>query len=155
MSAQKTMKQAVVFGVLGLMLAACVTPTPGGVTPPTAPAEIPSTPLDLGDWRRASAPDTLAHFEQTIAARYGAGLTISAVTADLRRADFNCAAPRANADNRGAPPAQVCRKTVTAGGCTHTWQAHLFDANNDARLARARALYDRRCGDDGLLGGPS
>jgi hypothetical protein len=32
---------------------------------------------------------------------------------------------------------------------------HLFDTHGDARIARARALYDRRCGREGLLGGPS
>ncbi len=90
-------------------------------------------------------------FERTISSRYGAGLQLSAVTADLRRNDFTCSAPGAG---RGDPPAQVCRRTVTAEGCTHTWQAHLFDAGGDGQLARTRGLYDRRCGGDGLLGGP-
>lgn len=135
-----------------LALSACAT-TPTGVSTPSGPAAIPSAPLDLGDWRRASAAVTLSSFERTINARYGAGLQIAAVAADLRRSEFRCAAP-ARGDGRGDPPAQVCRRTVTVEGCTHTWQTHLFDANNDARLARTRALYDRRCGGDGLLGGP-
>ena len=92
-------------------------------------------------------------FQQEIAHRYGAGLPLADVTADLRRAQFNCAS---NHDaHRGDPPAQICRKTVTEAGCTHTWQVHLFDAAGDARLVRTRGLYDRRCGGDGLLGGPS
>ena len=149
------MQRALIFGAFAIALAACETIPTSGVATPEAPASIPSAPLDLGDWRNTTPPAALAHFQQTVSSRYGAGLPLNAVMADLRRNDFNCAAPRANPDPRGAPPAQVCRKTVTVSGCTHTWQAHLFDANNDARLARTRALYDRRCGSDGLLGGPS
>jgi hypothetical protein len=155
MSAKKNVRSALILGALAVALAACETIPTSSVATPSGPAAIPSTPLDLGDWRRATAEATLAQFQQTVSSRYGAGLPISAVTADLRGNDFNCAAPRASTDGRGDPPAQVCRKTVSISGCTHTWQAHLFDANNDARLARARALYDRRCGGDGLLGGPS
>lgn len=154
MSARKNMQRTLIAAVLGLALAACQTIPASTVSTPSGPAAIPSTPLDLGDWRNATPPVALAHFQETVSSRYGAGQPISAVTADLRRNDFSCAAPRASTDGRGAPPAQVCRKTVTQSGCTHTWQAHLFDAENDARLARTRALYDRRCGNDGLLGGP-
>lgn len=149
------MQRTLSLVALCLALAACATAPTSDVAAPAVPAAIPSTPLALGDWRRASAEATLTLFQETIASRYGAGLPISAVTADLRGSDFSCSPPRASTDTRGAPPVQVCRKTVTASGCTHTWQAHLFDTNNDARLARTRALYDRRCGDDGLLGGPS
>lgn len=142
-----------IAAAFALALSACATAPVGGVSTPSGPASIPSTPLDLGDWRRASAASTLESFQRTINSRYGAGLQISAVAADMRRNEFNCAAP-GRGDGRGDPPAQVCRKTVSVNGCTHTWQAHLFDANNDARLARTRGLYDRRCGGDGLLGGP-
>lgn len=142
-----------IAAALALGLVACSTVTDGGVSTPTGSATIPSEPIDLGDWRRASAPATLEAFQRTINARYGAGLQLSAVTADLRRNEFNCAVPGAG-NGRGDPPAQVCRRTVTLNGCTHTWQAHLFDAGNDGRLARTRGLYDRRCGGDGLLGGP-
>jgi hypothetical protein len=95
----------------------------------------------------------LRDFEQTVTARYGAGLAISAVASDLRRNDFNCSEPPQS--GRGSPPDQVCRRTITASGCTHTWQVHVFDTNGDGRLAETRGLYDRRCGSDGLLGGPS
>jgi predicted small secreted protein len=142
-----------IAAALALGLAACGTVAGSGVSTPSGPAAIPSGPIDLGDWRRASASATLETFQHTINARYGAGLQLSAVTADMRRNEFTCAPP-SRGDGRGDPPAQVCRKTVTVSGCTHTWQAHLFDANNDARLARTRSLYDRRCGGDGLLGGP-
>lgn len=134
-----------------LALGACET-LPTSVGTPSGPAAIPSTPVNLGDWRNATEAGTLETFQQGIASRYGAGLEISAVSADLRRNEFNCgAAPPRLADNRGNPPAQVCRKTTTANGCTHTWQVHLF---GDAALSRTRGLYDRRCGNDGLLGGP-
>jgi hypothetical protein len=127
----------------------------GGVSTPSGPASIPSSALDLGDWRRGSEAATLSAFQDNVASRYGAGLAIAAVSGDLRRNEFNCgAAPPRAAGNRGDPPAQVCRKTTSANGCTHTWQVHVFDAGGDGRLARTRGLYDRRCGGDGLLGGP-
>ncbi len=138
-----------------LLLGACATLPVGGVTAPTGPATIPAAPVSLGDWRNASEAATLDAFRQGISNRYGAGLPIASVSGDLRRNDFTCAAAPARAEgNRGDPPAQVCRKTTTASGCTHTWQVHLFDDGGDARLARTRGLYDRRCGNDGLLGGP-
>lgn len=143
------------FALLALAAScASLTPSPGGgASVPEGPSVIPSTPLALGDYRSASSASVLNAFERTVSSRYGAGLTLSAVTADLRRNEFNCGA--AAAGDRGDPPAQVCRRTITQSGCTHTWQVHLYDADRNARLARTRALYDRRCGDDGLLGGPS
>ncbi len=146
----KVMKRFVAMALLAASLAACTTVADGGVAPGPG-ATIPSTPLDLGAWRTATAAATLDEFQNTIAARYAEGLQISAVAADMRRNEFNCAEPDAG-HGRGDPPAQVCRRTVTVSGCTHTWQAHLFDTDN--RLTRARGLYDRRCGNDGLLGGP-
>jgi len=139
-----------IAAALTLGLAACATAPGGGVSTPSGPASIPSTPLDLGDWRRASESATLEGFQRTINQRYGQGVEMSAVAADMRRNDFNCSAP--GAGQRGDPPAQVCRKTETVSGCTHTWQAHFYAEGN--RLARTRGLYDRRCGGDGLLGGP-
>lgn len=141
------------FLALAALSASCATPV-GGVSTPSGPSSIPATPLDLGDWRSASPAATLSAFQQTVAARYGAGVAVSDIGADLRRNEFNCAAGRPPADGRGDTPAQVCRRTTTVSGCTHTWQVHVFDSNGDGRLARSRGLYDRRCGDDGLLGGP-
>lgn len=134
-----------------LFAAACATVVPSAPSAPSGPAAIPSTPLELGDWRRASVPSVLADFERSVNGRYGQGLALNAVTADLRRNEFNCSAPTNGA---GDPPDQVCRRTNSASGCTHTWQVHLYDDPGSAGLARTRALYDRRCGDDGLLGGP-
>ena len=139
--------------VLALLLGACeTTAISSGVPSAPSAAPIPSTPLELGDWRNPSAAQVLSGFEQTVTARYGAGLPISAVTADLRRSEFNCAAAPADETGRGDPPAQICRRTVTANNCTHTWQVHLF--GEGGVLARPRGIYDRRCGGDGLLGGP-
>ncbi|MGD9979682.1 MAG: hypothetical protein AB7H66_13895 [Hyphomonadaceae bacterium] len=140
--------------VFALLLGACETLPTSAAPSPSSPATIPSTPLNLGDWRNAPEAATLEAFQQTVAARYGAGLEVAAASNDLRRNEFTCgAAPPRAEGNRGDPPAQVCRKTTTANGCTHTWQVHLFDAG-DGALARTRGLYDRRCGGDGLLGGP-
>lgn len=140
--------------ILLIVLTACASMSNSGLETPSGPMTVPSTALDLGDWRTASAEQTLAVFENNVASRYGAGLPVSAASADLRRQDFNCG-PAPPADNgRGAPPAQVCRRTLAASACTHTWQVHLFDEANNGRLARTRGLYDRRCGGDGLLGGP-
>jgi hypothetical protein len=145
------MKRFIAMSALAIGLAACATATNGGNGGASGGASIPSTPLELGAWRTASAAATLQEFQNTINARYGAGLQLSAVTADMRRNEFSCGAPDAGR-GRGDPPAQVCRRTVTVSGCTHTWQAHLFEEGG--RLERARGLYDRRCGGDGLLGGP-
>lgn len=138
---------------LALAAAACATTTPTSPTPPrNAPPGLPSGPLELGDWRRASAGATLAQFGENVARRYRPGLALSLATADLGRQEFNCTANRDAA--RGDPPDEICRRTVTVEGCTHTWQVHLFDENNNSLIYRTRGLYDRRCGGDGLLGGP-
>jgi len=146
------MKHLAAIAALAL-LAACAT---GAISdtapPPPGSTTIPPTPLELGDWRNATAPATLAVFEANVARRYGAGLPLSDAIADLRRQEFTCTVPTRAEDGRGAPPAQACRRTMTASGCTHTWQVHLFA--NGGVLARSRGLYDRRCGNDGLLGGP-
>jgi hypothetical protein len=136
-----------------ILLAACETiPTSGGPAAPPPSANIPQTQLELGDYRTAAPAAVLAAFEQTVSQRYGAGLAINAVSADLQRNQFNCGAAPGLDNGRGAPPVQVCRRTVTVTNCTHTWQVHLFEAGG--RLDHTRGLYDRRCGNDGLLGGP-
>jgi len=96
----------------------------------------------------------LSTFQQNVTDRYGAGIAISDAAADLRRTEFNCADAPPQDQGRGDPPAQVCRRTITFSGCTHTWQVHLFDQDGDEQLVRTRGLYDRRCGNEGLLGGP-
>lgn len=98
---------------------------------------------------------TLEAFQQSVASRYAAGIAVNAAQSDLEHNEFRCGASPGTDAGRGDPPAEVCRRTVTANGCTHTWQVHLFDEHGDGRLARTRGLYDRRCGGDGLLGGPS
>lgn len=136
---------------LSLALAACVTPV-GAPSAPTG-SGIPSSPISYGDWRRASAPATSEFFEHEIASRYRTGLALTVVNTDLRRNEFSCNANR-DTGGRGDPPDLICRKTVAIEGCTHTWQVHIFDLDGNGELARTRALYDRRCGGDGLLGGP-
>lgn len=139
---------------LALAAAACSTPI-AGMSTPAGPAQIPSTEIELGNWRASNEGATQGAFQRGINSRYAAAAAISTVAADLRRNRFACAAaPRDLADNRGVPPAQVCRRTITAAGCTHTWQVHLFDNMSDRRLAHTRSLYDRSCGADDLLGGP-
>jgi hypothetical protein len=146
------MKRFVVALGCVIALAACETVPAGVSTPAGQSASIPSEPVNLGDWRNANEAATLQAFQQGVASRYGAGIEISAAAADLRRNDFNCGAAPPQDQGRGDPPAQVCRRTTTASGCTHTWQVHLFGGNG--ALDRTRGLYDRRCGNDGLLGGP-
>lgn len=148
------MMRFVVAASLAFVLAACVTTPVSGPSEPSGPSTIPSGDLSLGDWRNASEAATLTAFSESVSSRYGAGLGISAVAGDLRRNEFTCSPAPAADRGRGDPPAQVCRRTTTVSGCTHTWQVHLFDEGGNARLARTRGLYDRRCGGDGLLGGP-
>jgi hypothetical protein len=108
----------------------------------------------LGDWRHVTPAAELSQFQTLVAARYQAGAPLSAAVADLRRNDFACAV-NVDPNSRGDPPTQICRKTLTAENCTATWQVHVYDTHGDGRLARTRALYDRRCGNEGLLGGPT
>ena len=145
------MRSVVILVAACALASACAT-VPGAAAPSVA-VNIPASPLDLGDWRRAGANALVQHFEREIAARYTTGIPLNAVSSDLRRNDFACAENRDSA-GRGNPPAQICRKAAAAENCTHTWQVHLFNANGGDTLARTRALYDRRCGGDGLLGGP-
>ena len=133
-----------------LLLAACET-LPAAAPAAEAGARLEGD-LDLGEWRTANEAATLSAFEQNVTNRYGAGIAISDAAADLRRSEFNCGDAPPLDQGRGDPPAQVCRRTVTLDSCTHTWQVHLFGA--DEQIARTRGLYDRRCGTEGLLGGP-
>jgi len=144
------MRHALLALSLALLAAACET-TSGAES--SSPAQSSGGSFDLGDWRHATAAATLSQFQSTVSARYGAGSPVSTAVADLRRSEFTCA-ENVDTTRRGAPPAEICRKTVTAENCTGTWQVHLFDTHGDARVARARALFDRRCGNEGLLGGP-
>lgn len=148
------MKRILIAIGLSAALAACVT-SPGAPSAGGGGAAIPRSPVDFGNWREASEAATLQAFRAGIEGRYGAGLSLQAVSADLRANEFTCgAAPPRAEGGRGDPPVQVCRRTLTQAGCTHTWQVHVFDTAGDGRLARSRGLYDRRCGGDGLLGGP-
>ena len=134
-----------------LLLAACETlPAP---TPSTeASAARFEGDIDLGEWRTADEAATLSAFQHNVTNRYGAGIAISDAAADLRRTEFSCGDAPPQDQGRGSPPAQVCRRTITLNGCTHTWQVHLFGA--EEHIASTRSLYDRRCGNEGLLGGP-
>lgn len=146
-----TMKRFAALAALTLALAACE--TTGGVSaPPLVP--VPSTPLELGDYRNATEAQTLQAFQQHVAARYAPGVRINTAVEDLDDQEFSCGDAPEQDNGRGDPPAQVCRRTITAANCTHTWQAHLYDTGGDGVLVRTRGLYDRRCGNEGLLGGP-
>jgi len=135
-----------------LLLAACETVPTAGTTGAPGGSSIPAAPIELGDWRNAAAAEVLATFEQTAASRYAEGSPLSAAVGDLRHNEFNCGPAPPDESGRGDPPQQVCRRTMSANNCTHTWQVHLFAEGGT--LTRTRGLYDRRCGGDGLLGGP-
>lgn len=141
------------------LLAACASTLPGSTTAsvPGAVAPrgggLPGGPIDLGDWRRADQQGQQQRFSALIVRRYAAGAPLSTALSDLRSNQFACAAPARG--RAGDPPAQVCRRTLSDAGCTHTWQAHLWADAGGAKLARVRGLYDKRCAKDGgLLGGP-
>jgi len=109
--------------------------------------------VEFGDYLNASEDATLSAFRRGVTGRYTAGMSLDAVADDLGRNDFNCGPPPPALEQaRAEPPARVCRRTVTEAGCTHTWQVHLY-ARVEV-LERTRGLYDRRCGNEGLLGGP-
>lgn len=145
------MKRLAAAAILTFALAACE--TTGVVEAPPA-AVIPAGDLDLGDYANASEAATLQAFQQNAMARYAPGARLEAATSDLSRQHFSCTDAPEQDNGRGDPPAQVCRRTVTQNNCTHTWQVHLYDAAGEGVLQRTRGLYDRRCGNEGLLGGP-
>ena len=144
------MRYAILGVALAVLVSACETMSQAvsGGSPPPAAA------FDPGDWSHAPAADTQTQFQTLITARYAAGSSLSDAAAELRRNAFACAANN-DTTGRGEPPTQICRKTVNANNCTGTWQVHLFDTHGDGHITRARALFDKRCGREGLLGGPS
>lgn len=119
----------------------------------TVPASTrgPAGALDLGDYQHGSESAVAGRFNGAVAARYPAGGTLARATGDLSANRFSCAA--ASTESRGEPPDQVCRRTISEAGCTHTWQVMLYEQRG--ALSRARGGYDRVCRaeDDGLLGG--
>jgi hypothetical protein len=140
--------------LLILAVACASTAPPPGAVAPTG-AGRPAGPIDLGGYRGGSADAVSQRFAASMARRYAAGLPLSVAAADLRANQFACTRPPPA--KAGDPPDQVCRRTATENGCTHTWQAHLWDdsAGASAKLTRVRGLYDKRCASDGgLLGGP-
>ena len=149
-----TLRILLAVGLL-VFAAACATSTtpPGAVAPRGGPLP-PVGQIDLGAWKRGGANSE--QFSNTVARRYGAGLSLSVAVSDLRANQFTCARPPAG--SAGDPPDQVCRRQIAEAGCTQTWQAHLWDdaaTGPAAKLTRVRGLYDRRCAaDGGLLGGP-
>jgi hypothetical protein len=131
--------------LIALALASCASPT----TVPAQPGRAGQ--IDLGDWRRASQRRVAAHFSEAVTRRYEQGGSIAQISADLRANQFACSAGAPS--RRGVSPTQVCRRSLRDRECTHTWQVHLFARQQS--VARTRALYDRSCGGDGLLGGPA
>jgi hypothetical protein len=144
-------KLALVIAAALAATACAATPAPGPSAAVSGPRGIPNTPLQLGEWREGSVSSALEQFRANVTERYAAGLPLNEVTRDLGRAEFRCGAAPEGAG--GAPPAQVCRRAESEGDCTHTWQVLLY--GSAGTFDRARPLYDRHCGDDGLLGGPS
>lgn len=146
------------FAALSVLAACSTAPSPGagvGKPPPAAaPARatsMPTQPIDLGEPAKAGVDATTARFSGQILRRYPEKAALAAVEADLKRNSFACGPAKAR---RGDPPDRVCRRVLKAAGCTHTFQVHLFIDGKAATLDRIRALYDRQCGGDGLLGGP-
>lgn len=122
---------------------------PTAATEPTAGAAHPSGPINLGDYEKASDGSIESMFARQIVARYASGAPMATALKDLGDNKFACAAPKAGG---GDPPDQVCRRVMKAGGCTFTYQVHLFDDPGKRGLNRVRGLYDKACGEE-LLGG--
>lgn len=145
------MAQRLAILLVAILASACAA-TPAAVRGPNAaaPPTIPPGSLDLGDWRNSGRATAASQFESAVGQRYAAGLPLNAVSADLRDADFRCADPPEGALE---PPAAVCRRSAEVDGCNHVWQVMLYATGQT--FERARPAYDRACGSDGLLGGPS
>ncbi len=147
-----------VLAVLSLSLAlalvsgcgAMMSSKPTPATAPTASASRPSGPVELGDYEKASEGSIASAFAREISGRYASGAMMATAVKDLAENRFACGALK---KGPGDPPDQVCRRQMKAGGCTYTYQVHLFDdPGGKAGLSRVRGLYDKACGED-LLGG--
>jgi hypothetical protein len=155
-------RSSIAFAV-ALLIAGCAAFDPP--TPPRPPAPMipkgddipPAGPIDLGDWRSATAsPNSIIQrYSSSLQRRYAPGSAMAEAARDLQTNQFRCMSPPPA--KTGDQPDQVCRRSITERGCTYTWQAHLFDdtPNQTLTISRVRGLYDKRCADsDGLLGGP-
>jgi hypothetical protein len=148
-------------GVAILGLAACAEmPKPPVVGPPKPPPSqataprgdtIPDTPIDLGPYGVGQKEAVAGRFARGISNRYPPNMAFATVLADLRKNAFQCFAA---AQTGGDPPRQVCRKSLRLADCEHTFQVHLYDTAGNLKLARTRAIYDRMCGGEELLGAP-
>jgi hypothetical protein len=120
-----------------------------GIVTPTGEGR-PTGPIALGDYDKDKPDDVRRDFAGDIIRRYAVGAPLRTATADLAANKFECAKSTINAPD---PPAQICRRQIKTGDCVNVWSAYLYDTKGDAKIARVRALYDRRCAADPLLGG--
>jgi hypothetical protein len=139
-------------------LAGCEMMRPASTSPALPPRAVEplgggglSGPIDLGDWRRLAERPVAERFSDHINRRWEPGAPLSTVGADLTRQGFACDRLRLR---RTDGPAQSCTLQRVDAGCTHIWIVSLYDEPGAARLERLRSIYDRRCGRDGLAGGP-
>ncbi len=144
------MKKLILTIIAAAALSGCamLSGKPVGASAPTASSR-PGGPIELGDYEKASDGSISAMFSKQIVGRYAEGAPMANAMKDLEGNKFACAAPKAGG---GDPPDQVCRRMLKTGGCTYTYQVHLFDDPGKKGLNRVRGLYDKACGED-LLGG--
>lgn len=138
----KTLSALLLAGVLAL--AACAPASRPVFGPETQPASAEPGALELGDVREPE-PALAQQFAASVGRRF-AGVELERASKELRSQNFDCFPPKAMG---GHPPDRVCRRTLAANGCTHTWRVFLYEDRP------ARGLYDRTCGKDPLLGGPA
>src|SRR5450432_2134753 len=105
------------------VLAACST---SGLAPASLANGVgaPKGEVPLGDYGALEEARIGADFSTTVAARYQKGLAMKLAVGDLDRSKFTCGPP-AKSKAVGDPPSAVCRRSIGAGACTHTWQVHL------------------------------
>jgi hypothetical protein len=139
------------IGLALVALSGCAAMIGGKPPPAMAPQGDfrPSGPIALGNYEKESENAVRSAFAKTVVQRYAAGAPMALVNKDLAENRFPCgAAPQ----TKGDPPDQVCKRTIKAGGCTYTFQVHLYNDAGKTGIARVRGLYDKACGED-LLGG--
>jgi hypothetical protein len=152
------MKRIAPLLIAATCLAACETlaPAPASHAPPPRAVEPLgggglTGAIDLGDWRRLPEAAVAQRFSAHINRRWAMGAALASVGADLAGQGFACDRLRLR---RAEGPAQSCTLRRAEAGCTHIWTVALYDEPAGPRLQRVRSLYDRRCGRDGLAGGP-
>lgn len=116
-------------------------------TPATSggPPSSPKVLITRGDWRAVGREAAARDFTTSLQRAVPTGQPLATARATIEASGFSCVKPASGF-------ALSCRLLAQETKCAHVWRV-LINAERD-QVTRARGLYERTCGEDGLLGGP-